>query len=242
MIHLAALQVPFCRADPPLGARVNVLGTVNVFEAVKRRADRMAPVVYASSIAAFDARGARGGVDDRPSRDDLRRLQARQRVDRAGLLGRERRLERRPAAAHRLRRRPRPGRHLGADPRCSPPPPASPTRSPTAAAPSSSYARDVARAFIAASVAGPEGASIHNLRGRASGSTSRGGDRSPRPRAPARSTSPTLRLPFPERRRQRARSPRSCRASPRRRSATASRRPSTAFASSSPRGSSSHPP
>ena len=31
VIHLAALQVPFCRADPPLGARVNVVGTVNVF-------------------------------------------------------------------------------------------------------------------------------------------------------------------------------------------------------------------
>src|SRR6185295_104751 len=38
VIHLAALQVPFCRADPPLGARVNVVGTVNVFEAVRRRA------------------------------------------------------------------------------------------------------------------------------------------------------------------------------------------------------------
>ena len=37
VIHLAALQVPFCRADPPLGARVNVVGTVNVFEAVARR-------------------------------------------------------------------------------------------------------------------------------------------------------------------------------------------------------------
>ena len=55
VIHLAALQIPFCRADPPLGARVNVLGTVNVFEAVRRRLDRMAPIVYASSIAAFDA-------------------------------------------------------------------------------------------------------------------------------------------------------------------------------------------
>lgn len=53
VIHLAALQVPFCRADPPLGARVNVVGTVNVFEAVKRRAARMAPVVYTSSIAVF---------------------------------------------------------------------------------------------------------------------------------------------------------------------------------------------
>ena len=53
VVHLAALQVPFVRADPPLGARVNVLGTVNVFEAVRRRAERMGPVVYASSIAAY---------------------------------------------------------------------------------------------------------------------------------------------------------------------------------------------
>jgi UDP-glucuronate 4-epimerase len=53
VIHLAALQVPFCRADPPLGARVNVVGTVNVFEAVKRRAGRMGPIVYTSSIGMF---------------------------------------------------------------------------------------------------------------------------------------------------------------------------------------------
>ena len=57
VIHLAALQVPFCRADPPLGALVNVVGTVNVFEAVKRLGIRGAPVVYTSSIAVF-------GVDD----------------------------------------------------------------------------------------------------------------------------------------------------------------------------------
>jgi UDP-glucuronate 4-epimerase len=55
ILHLAALQVPFCRADPALGARVNVVGTINVLEAAKRRRDRMSPVVYASSIAAYDA-------------------------------------------------------------------------------------------------------------------------------------------------------------------------------------------
>ncbi len=55
IIHLAALQVPFCRADPPRGALVNVVGTVNVFEAAKRRAGRMAPVVYTSSIAVYTA-------------------------------------------------------------------------------------------------------------------------------------------------------------------------------------------
>lgn len=55
VIHLAALQVPFCRADPPRGALVNVLGTVNVFEAVKRRADRIGPIVYTSSIGMYAA-------------------------------------------------------------------------------------------------------------------------------------------------------------------------------------------
>jgi UDP-glucuronate 4-epimerase len=53
VVHLAALQVPFCRADPALGARVNVVGTVNVFEAAKRRLDRIPGVVYASSAAVY---------------------------------------------------------------------------------------------------------------------------------------------------------------------------------------------
>jgi UDP-glucuronate 4-epimerase len=56
VVHLAALQIPFCREDPALGAAVNVLGTVNVFEAVKRRRDRIrGPLVYASSAAYFGA-------------------------------------------------------------------------------------------------------------------------------------------------------------------------------------------
>ena len=37
IIHLAALQVPFCKADPINGAKVNVVGTVNVFEAARAR-------------------------------------------------------------------------------------------------------------------------------------------------------------------------------------------------------------
>jgi nucleoside-diphosphate-sugar epimerase len=53
VIHLAALQVPFSRADPSRGAEVNVTGTVNVFEAVKRRGSGMAPVVYTGSIGMF---------------------------------------------------------------------------------------------------------------------------------------------------------------------------------------------
>src|SRR4029450_7306142 len=35
LVHLAGLQVPVCRADPLLGAKVNVLGTLAVFEAVR---------------------------------------------------------------------------------------------------------------------------------------------------------------------------------------------------------------
>ena len=58
VIHLAALQVPFCRADPPLGALVNVVGTVNLFEAVKRSRGPIAPLVYTSSIGAFSAADA----------------------------------------------------------------------------------------------------------------------------------------------------------------------------------------
>jgi UDP-glucuronate 4-epimerase len=53
VIHLAALQVPFCRADPPLGAQVNVTGTVNVFEAVRRQGRLGSPVVYTGSIGMF---------------------------------------------------------------------------------------------------------------------------------------------------------------------------------------------
>jgi len=51
LIHLAALQVPFCKADPSLGARVNVVGTVNMFEAAKRAGVRR--LVYASSVAVY---------------------------------------------------------------------------------------------------------------------------------------------------------------------------------------------
>lgn len=50
IIHLAALQVPFCKADPIAGARVNVVGTVNVLEAARQQ--RLRRVAYASSIAA----------------------------------------------------------------------------------------------------------------------------------------------------------------------------------------------
>lgn len=58
IIHLAGLQVPFCAANPALGARVNVEGTVNILEAARTAGIRR--VAYASSVAAlaFPAGGA----------------------------------------------------------------------------------------------------------------------------------------------------------------------------------------
>jgi nucleoside-diphosphate-sugar epimerase len=53
VIHLAGLQVPVCRADPLLGARVNVLGTLTVFEAVWQSEGQVQRLVYASSAAVF---------------------------------------------------------------------------------------------------------------------------------------------------------------------------------------------
>jgi nucleoside-diphosphate-sugar epimerase len=51
IIHLAALQLPFCKADPVAGARVNVVGTVTIFEAAKRLG--LESLVYASSTAVY---------------------------------------------------------------------------------------------------------------------------------------------------------------------------------------------
>ena len=50
IIHLAALQIPQCRANPAVGARVNVLGHINMFEAARRQQVRR--LVYTSSVAA----------------------------------------------------------------------------------------------------------------------------------------------------------------------------------------------
>jgi nucleoside-diphosphate-sugar epimerase len=61
IIHLAGLQVPICRANPRLGAMVNVVGTINVFESALRAQGQIEKVVYASSAAVF------GSTDeDRP--------------------------------------------------------------------------------------------------------------------------------------------------------------------------------
>jgi nucleoside-diphosphate-sugar epimerase len=53
IIHLAGLQVPFCRADPVLGAQVNVVGTATILEAARRSDGQVKGVSYASSLAVY---------------------------------------------------------------------------------------------------------------------------------------------------------------------------------------------
>jgi nucleoside-diphosphate-sugar epimerase len=65
IIHLAALQIPACRAEPRLGAMVNVVGGVNVFEAASKSRGQVKRIVYASSAAVFG-----GPVGDRTARED----------------------------------------------------------------------------------------------------------------------------------------------------------------------------
>jgi len=52
VIHLAALQIPQCRADPVRGGVVNVIGFLRLFEAVKKHGS-VKNVVYASSAAVY---------------------------------------------------------------------------------------------------------------------------------------------------------------------------------------------
>jgi len=62
VLHLAALQVPFCRADPVRGMEVNAVGTTVVLEAAKRQAGRIRGLVYCSSVAAYGDVGGDSGV------------------------------------------------------------------------------------------------------------------------------------------------------------------------------------
>ncbi len=70
VVHLAGLQVPTCRADPILGAQVNVIGTLAVFEAVKAHRPQVQRLVYASSAAVFGPQSDYG--DARRLPDDVK--------------------------------------------------------------------------------------------------------------------------------------------------------------------------
>jgi nucleoside-diphosphate-sugar epimerase len=69
LLHLAGLQVPTCRANPLLGAKVNVLGTLAVFEAASSLKGQVERVVYASSAAVH---GPADPDSDGPIGDEVR--------------------------------------------------------------------------------------------------------------------------------------------------------------------------
>ena len=50
IIHLAALQVPFCKADPISSTRINVMGSIHMLELARQRG--ITRISYASSVAA----------------------------------------------------------------------------------------------------------------------------------------------------------------------------------------------
>jgi len=168
VIHLAALQVPFCRADPPLGARVNVVGTVNVLEAVARRLERMGPVVYASSIAAYDAIDSSNGPAMSATPGTIYGVYKRANEGSAKVYHEERGVASIGLRPHTVYG---PGRDQGLT--------SAPTAAMLAAAAGKQfripyggtsqfqYAPDVARAFVQAALSGHDGASIHNLAGQA---------------------------------------------------------------------------
>ncbi len=170
VIHLAALQVPFCKADPVGGARVNVVGSIVLMEAMATYLPT-STFTYASSIAAY-------GDDDEPMVDGradtaphgvprtLYGVYKRANEDSAAVYHRDRGLASiglRPYVVYGV------GRDQGVT--------AAPTAAMQAAARGEPYrityggravfhhARDAARAFIAAARSEASGAEVVNLPG-----------------------------------------------------------------------------
>jgi nucleoside-diphosphate-sugar epimerase len=157
VIHLAALQVPLVKDDPVAGAQVNVTGTVNVLEAVRRR-DGMRPVVYASSIAAIAEPDGHPstlyGVFKLANEGTAERYYEDFGVSSVGLRphtvygpGRDQGLTSAPTAAMAAAAR---GEEF---------------RIPFGGSAQFQYAADAGEAFVRASEAGREGASVHHLDG-----------------------------------------------------------------------------
>lgn len=62
VVHLAGLLTPACKADPVLGARVNLIGTINAFLAARRHG--IGSVAWMSSAGVF---GPDGGPEPHPT-------------------------------------------------------------------------------------------------------------------------------------------------------------------------------
>ena len=116
VIHLAALQIPFCRENPRArrgGERPRHRERLRGGEAAPRADRRPACLCELRRLLRPRRRRPRARARGRPlaAHHALRRLQAGERGKRADLLAGRGRLVARPEALHRLRPGPRPGRH-----------------------------------------------------------------------------------------------------------------------------------
>ncbi len=58
IIHLAAFQIPLVRANPVLGAQVNLIGMANVLEVIRQHLSQIQGFSYASSVAVYGPPGS----------------------------------------------------------------------------------------------------------------------------------------------------------------------------------------
>jgi nucleoside-diphosphate-sugar epimerase len=166
VIHLAGLQVPACQTDPAMGALVNVVGTLNVFEAA--RTNEVERVIYASSAAVFGMSEDNAPLDETAVCEPSTHYGVFKRTNEgnAGVYFLDRGLSSvglRPLTVYGVNR----DAGLTSDP----------TKAMKAAvlgipfhirfsgATDSQYVRDTAAAFIACADTAPEGAHVFNLHG-----------------------------------------------------------------------------
>lgn len=160
VIHLAALQIPLVAADPVRGALVNVVGTVRVFEAVRAAREQVRGLAYASSAAVFGPHGGERRPDTlygvfKVANEDCARVYFQDHgLASVGLrpwavfgFGRDQGLTAAPTHAMKAA-------VLGV-----------PYRIPFGGRLDLQYADDVARAFVEAALAEPDGAGVYKLRG-----------------------------------------------------------------------------
>jgi nucleoside-diphosphate-sugar epimerase len=169
IIHLAAVLMPFCRDNPVQGALINVIGTLNVFQAA-RDAGRPVRVVYASSSAVWGPEEAYGdrslresdpllpgthyGVFKMTNEYSARVFHQSDGISSAGLrpwtvygAGRDNGLTADPTLALKAAAEKRPFQIR------------------VSGSMDLQYAEDVAEAFVRAALQGPEGAHVYNLAG-----------------------------------------------------------------------------
>ncbi|MEM7305580.1 MAG: NAD-dependent epimerase/dehydratase family protein [Planctomycetota bacterium] len=166
IVHLAGLQVPFCKADPALGAAVNVVGTVHLFQAAHELA--LERVVYASSAAVYGPPESDAAPDERAACEPATHYGVYKRANEGSA-----RIFYQDDGVSSIGLRPLTVYGVGRDQGLT----SGPTRAmkaavvgrrftiPFSGATDFNYVADTAAAFLACADRGPEGAHVYNLHG-----------------------------------------------------------------------------